>query len=278
MNLDHITIAGTELNRLESLFQTLGLGASYGGRHSNGVTHMSVLGFDDGSYIELISTIEKGQESPWWGSFIQGDAGICAWAVEVEDVAREAARISAMGIEVTGPVYMNRQRPDGQVAEWDLAFIGTREPGTTLPFLIKDRTDRRLRITPSNSVTGTELTGVSKIVLGVADLQSSIELFRNVYGWAAPEIAAGILPGATLANFEQTPVIMASPEDRRGWLAKRLRQFGDAPCGFLIESADVEKTRSRLGRHQLSNLFGHEALWIAIDALDHTRIGFIQRR
>ncbi len=278
MKLDHITVAGAELSRLETLFRSLGLGTHYGGRHSNGVTHMSVLGFDDGSYIELISTIEKGQKSPWWDSFIEGDAGISAWAVEVDDVAREAARISAMGIEVTGPVYMSRQRPDGQVAEWDLAFIGAGEPGTALPFIIKDRTDRRLRIEPSASVTGTELTGIGKIVVGVADLQSSSDLFRNVYGWAAPLVAAGYLPGAVLADFEERPVILASPETGSGWLAQRLKRFGDSPCGFLIESSDLEKTRSRVGGGHLSNLSGRKALWLVSDTLDHSRIGFIERR
>ena len=63
MKLDHVTIAGSSLDRLRDAFARIGLATEYGGAHANGVTHMALLGFDDGSYIELASTVKPGWRS-----------------------------------------------------------------------------------------------------------------------------------------------------------------------------------------------------------------------
>jgi hypothetical protein len=91
LRVDHVTIAGPHLTPLEHAFAGIGLKPTYGGLHSNGITHMAMLSLGDGSYIELISTLEAGQTSPLWRAHIAGDGGPCAWAVEADDVAAEAA-------------------------------------------------------------------------------------------------------------------------------------------------------------------------------------------
>ena len=53
LKIDHVTIAGPELAPMERAFAGVGLVTDYGGPHSNGVTHMAWLGFNDGSYNEL---------------------------------------------------------------------------------------------------------------------------------------------------------------------------------------------------------------------------------
>src|SRR6185295_297462 len=103
LQIDHVTIAGSDLNRLQKAFSDLGLKPEYGGPHSNGITHMALLGFEDGSYIELISTLEPGQRAPWWGEAIAADAGPCAWAVGSSDVQSDAQRAASAGITVLGP-------------------------------------------------------------------------------------------------------------------------------------------------------------------------------
>ena len=84
--IDHATLAARELEPLSDLFRRLGLDPVYGGTHSNGITHMAVLGFPDGSYLELISTLQPGQPSPWWEQAIHTSAGPCAWAVRVTGI------------------------------------------------------------------------------------------------------------------------------------------------------------------------------------------------
>lgn len=275
LKIDHVTIAGRRLAALESAFAARGLGAVYGGVHSNGITHMSVLGFDDGSYIELISTREEGKKSPIWDDSISGDAGICAWAVETDDVAAEVSRLSARGVPVSEPVYMSRQRPDGKTAEWDLAFVGAHEPGAKFPFAIRDRTPRELRVAPTESVSGSELTGIGKVLLGVSDISASVESFRRAYDLPAPSMTDDVTLNATLANFEDSPVMLAAPLKREGPLSERLARFGELPCGFLIRTADFAKTIGRFNVAERLDLFGHRIAWLSADGLNGTKVGFI---
>ena len=275
LRVDHVTFAGYHLAALESAFGLLGLGTVYGGTHSNGITHMSILGFDDGSYIELISTWDKEKKSPLWRDCISDDAGTCAWAVGVDDVSAEASRLSERGIPVKGPVYMNRRRPDGKTAEWDLAFVGAHEPGSKLPFIIKDRTPRELRVEPAKTVSGTELTGIGKVILGVSDLRESIESFRGAYDLPEPEMTDDEYFGAKLAGFKDAPVILASPLGSEGWLAERLNRLGELPCGLLIRTVDSEKTVNRFKVAETTRLFGHEAFWLSLNGFHGTKIGFI---
>src|SRR5215472_1035981 len=163
LEIDHVTIAGRNLQAMERSFANLGLTTDYGGPHA-AITHMALLGFDDGSYVELISSQDPVDKSPQlathaWGRFISGDGGPCAWAIRADDVAGECARVSALGIQVNGPVHGSRNRPDGALVEWDSAVLGQGGPGAMLPFIIKDRTPRALRVRPSASVTGKDEEG-----------------------------------------------------------------------------------------------------------------------
>src|SRR5512134_3988715 len=124
LKIDHVTIAGRMLAPMEQAFAKLGLATEYGGPHSNGVTHMALLGFADGSYLELISSLEPGlKDTIFWGAFIAGNGGPCAWAVRVDDINAEATYVAALGVPVTGPAHYYRRRPDGKLVEWYLAFL-----------------------------------------------------------------------------------------------------------------------------------------------------------
>jgi len=275
LKIDHVTLAGSDLKALEQVFARAGLATDYGGPHSNGITHMSLLGFDDGSYIELISTLEPGQAAPWWDAHIRGNGGPCAWAVEVGDVAAEAARIAALGIPVRGPNTMTRQRPDGVLVEWDLAFVGDKQPGATLPFLIRDRTPREWRVRPSASVTGTDLTGVAMVVLGVHDLERAADLFRRVYGWPAPVTKDDVNFGR-LAYFPGTPVSLAAPLHPNDFLAERLRRFDESPCAFLIGTSNLHAASNRLRLGTVSSWFGRQVFWFDAPRRHRILLGLIE--
>jgi hypothetical protein len=275
LKIDHVTLASSDLKTLEQVFARAGLATDYGGPHSNGVTHMSLLGFDVGSYIELISTLEPGQAAPWWGQHIAGNGGPCAWAVEAGDVAAEAARIAALGIPVRGPNAMTRQRPDGVQIEWDLAFVGEKQPGATLPFLIKDRTPREWRVQPSASVTGTDLTGVAKVVLGVHDLDRAVDVFRRVYGWPAPGTQDDVNLGR-LAHFPGTPVLLAAPLRPNNFLAERLRRFDESPCAFLIGARNLYAASNQLGLGTISSWFGRQIFWFDAPRRHGILLGLIE--
>jgi hypothetical protein len=262
---------------MQDAFARLGLDTDYGGPHSNGVTHMALLGFVDGSYIELISALEPGRkDDTFWGEHIVGNGGPCAWAVQVADVAAEAKRVAALGITVTGPAYYQRQRPDGQLVEWDLAFLGDKGAGATLPFIIKDITPREVRVRPSASVSNGLLGGIAKVVLGVADLAAAIQLFAQVYDWSSPEISEVPHFGVKLAHFPGTPVIVATPLSQNSWLWVRLQRFGDSPCAYLIGTNNFSQVRQTFQLIENDSWFGHHLAWFEPTQLNGARLGVIE--
>ncbi|MDX1523509.1 MAG: VOC family protein [Anaerolineae bacterium] len=277
LKIDHVTIAGSKLASLEQAFANLGLATEYGGPHSNNVTHMAFLGFVDGSYIELISAIEgiSAKAHAFWDKHIADDGGPCAWAVQVDDVAAETARVAELGIHVEGPAYYSRRRPDHSVVEWDLAFLGGQGAGARLPFIIKDITPRELRVRPADSVADGLLTGVAKVVLGVADLEASIRLFQLVYGWPEPYIDDHPDFGAELADFEGSPVTLATPLPGHAWLSDRLARYGESPCAFLLGARDFTEARQRYQLVQSSGWFKHQVAWFDPAQLKETKLGVI---
>ena len=82
LRVDHVTFAGRDLKILQAQFAALGIQTEYGGKHTNGLTEMALASFADGSYLELIASIDPqaGASSHYWGKFIDQNAGPCAWA------------------------------------------------------------------------------------------------------------------------------------------------------------------------------------------------------
>jgi glyoxalase-like protein len=264
MKIDHVSIAWSDLRVLQDEFAAAGMATEYGGPHSSGATHMSVLGFRDGSYIELISKVRPDSEAAIWKRQIEGDGGPCAWCVAADDIAREVSRATRLGIPASGPSDYTRKRPDGLLVEWELGFLGDGEPGSTLPFLIKDKTPREIRVRPSPSVAGSAapLRGIGVVVIAVQDLKSSSNLFRRFYGWEEPETSREHMEGTTLAWFAGSPVVLAAPEGE-GWLSERLAAFGPSPCAFLIDADDLEATGKQYPLGPRQGWFGEKKLsWV----------------
>jgi hypothetical protein len=253
--IDHVVWAGSSLAKLVRTFEKLQLPPQYGGRHANGATEMSLIGFDDGTYLELISTLEPEADAPWWQDAIQQDGGPCAWAVWVEDIQREARWAFDQGLDVRGPLAHSRKRPDGQTLEWDMAYLGRGEIGAVLPFLISDRTDHDLRAAPTHGVSGTELTGISSVILGVRSLAAAAADFKRWAGWGSIQLTLNARLDAKLAHFPGQPFLLAEPLNEDGWLARRLDQFGESPCAVLLESSDMDESLVRLA-------LGPEEVWL----------------
>lgn len=275
LRIDHVAVAGSRLEPLQGAFSEVGLATDYGGPHSNGVTHMSLLGFDDGSYIELISSLRPDQVSPWWHEHIVGDGGPCAWALQTDDVAAEAQRARALGITVAGPAHVFRDRPDGTRVEWDQVILGDDGMGTLLPFVIRDRTPRHYRVRASASIASTELTGVARVVLGVNDIAQANELFQRAYHLPAPLYWESLDLGATLAYFEGQPIALAAPLGSTGWLYERLARFGESPCACLVGTNSLVNSKKRLLLSNGEVWFGQQVAWFDSSVLRSLRIGLI---
>jgi hypothetical protein len=259
--IDHATLAAGSLDELDDAFDAVGLPTAYGGMHSNGVTEMSLLGFPDGSYVECIATAESGVESPLWDAHIRTDGGPCAWAVRAEDIGEEVDRLREAGIAVSGPEPMARERPDGVELAWELAMLGEGEPGATLPFLIADETPREWRASPTPAAVDSELTGIERVVLGVADADRAAERFRRAFpDLPEPVREASESFGATLARFPGAPPVLAEPA-AGSWLAERLEQLGPSPCGLLLGTTDPERSVERFDLDARTSWDGRRVGW-----------------
>ncbi len=275
LRIDHVTLAGRDLAAMRERFAALGLATDYGGPHENGITHMALLGFDDGSYLELISSLRPGTPAPLWNPQIAGDAGPAAWCVRGADLAAEAGRLAAAGVASRGPIPMARHRPDGTRLTWDLLFPGADPPGATLPFAIADRTARGLRVAPSASVAGSELSGVGQVVIGVHSLTEASERFQRAFGWPAPLRADSSALGARVARFAETPVVLAEPAAGGAWLRERLERFGESPCAYLLDSRGFTRTAARLPLVGGTAWFGRTTAWIDPARLGGWRLGIV---
>ena len=233
--IDHVVVAGRDLDSLQRSFAEAGLDAPYGGEHANGVTHNCILGFPDGSYFELIGKLGDG-EPPWWTRQIEGDAGPTAWALVVDDIEAAAAELADRGVTVEEPNRHGRERPDGTPIEWEMAIVGE-ELGTSLPFLIQDRTPRTDRVYPTGEPADIGVEGVSELVLAVSDLEASVDRFRAFFDAAGPTVSERTFFGAEAARFDDAPVTLLRARDDET-LSERVDSYGDCLTALFFETTN----------------------------------------
>ncbi len=274
LELDHVSVCGSNLDTLRQAFTDVGLTPDVGGAHGNGVTQMALLGFDDASYIELIAPVKPGATAGSdWAKFMSEDAVTCAWAVGSNVLLQEVDRLKKAGIPVTAPERGSRKRPDGMSVEWMTADVGSGPPGSTLPFIIEDQTPRAWRVQTSASVQGAPVSGIENVVLGVNNLDAAIALFRKAYGWSDPltETQKDI---GKLAYFPGEPVILAAPSGG-GWLADHLAKYGETPVAYLLATRDFPAAAKKYKLSGGKTWFGQKVAWFDVGKLKGVRLGVI---
>jgi hypothetical protein len=273
--LDHVTVAGADLRRMQAALAKSGLRTIYGGAHHRGGTEMALAAFPDGTYLELIALDPNAHpsvaERHMWSRFLKGDAGPCAWAVRTDDLEAEMRRLRSAGIAVSSPVANGRQRPDGVRLQWETATPGAGVAGTFFPFLIRDLTARELRVSPPGAATSADFRGIARVVLAVANLDAALARYRNAFGLAGAIRHIDADFGAEVAVPQDAPIVLAQPLDTASWLYGRLEQFGEAPCAILLDAVDLDRYRA----HTASHWFDLEIRWCDHAALGW-RLGFTQ--
>jgi hypothetical protein len=251
LTLDHVTIAGSNIDAMQRAFAAAGLPTTYGGPHANGITHMALAGFDDGSYLELIAPIKPFDHGSGmmagWGKFMAADAGACAWAVRTGNIHGEVERLRGLGVPVTGPEPGGRLTVDSKDLRWETATAGPGPAGAVLPFMIQDKTPREWRVQPSAAMRDAGLTGIAQVIIAVHDLNVSITLFRRAYGWPEPTKEARREFGSDVnaAHFAAPPVVLVSPREPGSPLGRRLARFGDCPVAYLLQTRDWQASCQR---------------------------------
>jgi hypothetical protein len=279
-SVDHAGICAYQLEPTQKAFASVGLETVYGGAHASGGTHNALLGFDDGSYIELIAPQHpeslSGAEARDYEAVKPDRAQTCFWASGSANILKDVERLRQRGIGIESPQLGSRKRPDGILVAWDTARVDEKNGGDILPFFIEDRTLRSTRIQRSPSVKGSELRGIEWVVLGVKDLDQSIALVRKAYGWPAPTLATDAGFGAKIAYFSGTPVLLASPLDKSSWLAARLEKSGQGPIALLIGTKDFAGSSKRFKLSGDASWFGRKVGWFDAEKLHGARLGVVE--
>ena len=261
LTIDHATVAGADLKTMQASLQAAGIATVYGGAHANRTTEMALVSFPDGSYLELIA-LQAGADpravaQHEWSTFLKGNAGPCAWAARVKDIAAEVKRLESAGVTVSAPERGGRQRPDGVRLEWETSKIGPDVRGTFFPFLIQDVTPREQRVYPQRKPVSRDFRGVRRIVIAVRDLNAAIKRYQQAFGIPEPikQVDQGF--DAQLALLGGLPVILAQPLTQDSWLHGRIEQFGEGPCAIILSA-------TRPGRYHPASRtrwFGADVSW-----------------
>ena len=163
--LDHIVLVVLDLDEAVRDHRGRGFIVQPGGEHVGGLSHNALVGFADGSYLEIFAfhDIAKAHGKHTWSPVAERGGGWADFALRSDDVVSDAAKAGEL---LARPAERGgRTRPDGVRLAWRNARLVP-----PLPFLIEDLTPRPLRV-PSGDATRhpNGVAGVANVVLGARD-------------------------------------------------------------------------------------------------------------
>ncbi len=228
--IDHIVIAAKSLERMIDAYRALGFSVVEGGRHPYG-SYNALVGFADGSYIELLSFYEDSPAHPWWTLLHERGGGLIDFCMASDDISSDLAALRAQGVDCGDLTEGGRARPDGYQVKWINNKISNHWQGR-IPFLIEDLTPRDERL-PTQREHSNGVTGIHSIALATGDVARYAAVMAAVLDVEGQPVAGPDAGGAGL-RFEVgghaldylAPNVVDSP------LAAHLA--GDRPAPYSI--------------------------------------------
>ncbi len=182
--LDHVILVVPGLATAVAEHRERGFTVTPGGEHTGGLTHNALVGFQDGSYLELIAfhDLAAAREKHSWAPVAARGGGWADFALLSNDLRQDAAALGDLVIRP--PEDGGRVRPDGLAIAWRVARL---QP--PLPFLIEDLTPRELRVPGGDAAKHANGTiGVARIVLGATDPVRITERYAVLRERGAPDL------------------------------------------------------------------------------------------
>jgi len=175
--IDHLVIAGADLDALSATFRRLGFHVEAGGRHGQ-CSYNSLIGLQDGSYIELLSFYEYCPQHPWWQVLQSRGGGFIDYCMRTDDIHGDFDAFVAQGVALAPLVTMGRRRVDGLELQWMNNKLPARYQGL-LPFIITDITPRAQRV-PVPGAHRNRVTGIASVTLATTDLDAAAGIMAAV--------------------------------------------------------------------------------------------------
>ena len=165
--IDHIVIAVKSLERAVDTYRGLGFTVVEGGRHPYG-SQNALIGFADGSYIELLGFYEDSPAHPWWDLLHRRGGGFIDFCMATDDIRGDLALLRAQGAQCGDLVEGGRARPDGFQVKWINNKVSGADQGL-IPFIIEDVTPRAERL-PAAREHANGAAGIDCLTLVAADI------------------------------------------------------------------------------------------------------------
>lgn len=179
LGIDHIVIAGPDLDDLTATFKALGFNVVGGGRHPIG-SYNTLVGLQDGAYIELLSFYEDSPKHYWWNAVHSKGGGLIDFCMQTDDIRADFAIFEAQGVEMSPLVGLSRERFDGYRLAWLNNEIYGEYQGL-IPFVIEDETPREERV-PKENVQSNGVVGIDTITLAASDLDLARRIMSAALG------------------------------------------------------------------------------------------------
>ncbi len=242
LGIDHIVIAGPDLGGLKATFTALGFNVVGGGRHPIG-SYNTLVGLQDGAYIELLSFYEESPNHYWWDAVHSKGGGLIDFCMRTDDIRADYAIFEAQGVEMSPLVGLSRVRFDGYRLAWLNNEIYGAYQGL-IPFVIEDETPREERV-PKENVHDNGVVGIDMITLAARDLDLARRIMNAALG-ATGEHARDESLRASGIVFEVGPhrLEYLTPDDESSPLHERIRQNRPVPYRIRFKTTGVKQTFS----------------------------------
>lgn len=255
LKLDHVMLAVRDMDDAIRRYQALGFNVRRGGRHPGRGTENAVMRFG-WEYLELIAVHDAaerarlGAEGAGLTDFLQRRVGGPVDPVFSTDALNALIeRFRKAGVEVTGPVPLQRVRPDGVVVANRCAQPGGRMSTRQLypGFIQWDRQDPERMTGEWAGTHDIGAVGVAGISIAVADLMRATQAYRDLLGWMAqdeelvPELGARRVRG----HIDELSIDLLAPM-RSGPVQSELEQIGEGPFELRLRVQDLSRSKARL--------------------------------
>ncbi|MCY3797064.1 MAG: VOC family protein [Chloroflexi bacterium] len=225
--IDHIVIAVKSLERAIKTYRGLGFTVVEGGKHPYG-SYNALIGFADGSYIELLGFYEESPDHPWWDLLHERGGGLVDFCLATDDIRADHAAFRAQGVECSELVEGGRSRPDGYTVKWINNKVMGEWQGL-IPFIIEDLTPREERL-PRETAHANGVTGIDRLSFATNDVARYAGVMSAVTGAAGETVRYEVLSarGLRLAVGEHALEYL-TPDNSEGPLAAHLAENRPAP-------------------------------------------------
>jgi len=237
--IDHIVLVVDDLDTAIRDYTDLGFTVVRGGRHPHG-THNALVGFSDGSYLELLAFYEPTPKQRWWPTLQRG-GGVVDFCMATDDLRTDMEALRRAGVVMSDVFPLSRQRPDGYTVRWVLSVPGD-DVARAMPFLIQDETPRDERL-PAERRHANRVTGVGSLTCVTRDAAAVQRRFAGVLRRPATPIVRDDLDAAGLRFVVGRHVIdYLTPRQTVGPLSEWLRVEGPSPYAVTL-TVDAENAK-----------------------------------